>query len=76
MEKKIGKAFGMAINHYVCLQKQEMFLEYDEQHNIITIRWHIFMDRFINMKKVYNIARFLRKYTDIPIYSSFGKLNI
>lgn len=74
--EQIYNAFKKTMNHYVCLQKEEMFLEYDKQHDIITIRWHVFMDRYINMKKVFNIARFLHRYTDVPIYSSFGKLNI
>ena len=75
-EKTIKQVINLTINHYICLQKEEMFLEYDEQHNIIVINWHVYMDRFINMKKVFQIAHFMRRYIDIPIYSAYGEIKL
>lgn len=65
-----------AYNKYACLQKEDFYIEYDEQHNIIVLSWHVYMDRFINLNRVMQVAKFLRKYTDIPIYNSFGLMKI
>ena len=43
---------------------------------IITIRWNSFMDRYVDMKKVMAVARRIRRFTDVPIYSSYGLLNV
>lgn len=76
MENEIRQIIKKAYNKYVCLQREDFYIEYDEQHNIIVLNWYVFMDKFINMNDVFKVAKYLRKYTDIPIYSSFGKLNI
>lgn len=74
---EIIKILQKATNRYVCLQKEEYFLEYDEKSNYICINWHIYMDRFVKMKDVFKVAKYIRKYVpDVPIYSAFGLLKI
>ena len=33
-------------------------------------------DRYVDMKKVMAVARRIRRFTDVPIYSSYGLLNV
>jgi hypothetical protein len=58
------------------LQTNKVELEYWHEPEYICIHWGIPMDNHINMHRVWQIARFLRKHTDLPIHSSFGKLII
>ena len=65
-----------AYNKYACLQKEEFYIDYEED-KCITLRWHVFMDRFVNkafLKRVANVANYLKKYVDVPIYDSFGNI--
>lgn len=75
-ETEIIPLFKKAYNHYAYLQTETVNLEYWHHPEYICIHWGVYMDRHINMHRVWQIARFLRKHTDLPIYSSFGKLNI
>lgn len=65
-----------AYNHYKCLQCEDFYLTYDEEHKIFVLEWHTFMDSHINMGKVKNVAKFVRKYSDLPIYNSYGLMKI
>lgn len=75
-EKEILPLFKKANNHYKYLQEENCNLEYWHSPEYICIHWSLFMDKHINMHRVWQIAHFLRKHTDLPIYCSFGKLNI
>ena len=62
------KIIEKAINHYACLQKDIEF----EDGKYIAIKWRVSMDRFVNLKRVKQIATYLRKNgIQIPIYDSF-----
>lgn len=73
---EIKKIIEKAYNKYKCLQSEDFYLSFDEQHNIFVIDWHTFMDGYINMNRVRNVAKFVRKYSDFPIYNSYGLMNI
>lgn len=74
--KFIRNIIAKAYNHYKCLQNEDFYLTFDEKHNIFVIGWHSFMDAYINMTKVMNVAKFVRKYSNFPIYDSIGLINI
>lgn len=57
-----------AYKHYKCLRYEELYLSFDKQHQFFIINWHTFMDKGINMSKVKNVAKFVRKYSNCPIY--------
>ena len=76
-EFEIRSFIKKVYNRYVCLQREDFYIEYDENKNIIVLRWPVCKDRWINMKDVFKVAKYIRKtLTEIPIYSSFGLLNI
>jgi len=65
------KIIEKAINHYACLQKEDYYIEF-EDGKYIAIKWRISMDRFVNLKRVKQIASYLRKNgIQLPIYDSF-----
>lgn len=63
-----------AYKRYMCLQTEDMYLEYHNTYWVIN--WHNFMDSYINYKKVGYVAKFIRKYSDLPIYDAVGLLNV
>ena len=65
-----------AYKHYKCLQCEDFYLSFDKQHNIFVIGWHTFMDAYINMERVKNVAKFVRKYSKLPIYNAYGLMDI
>lgn len=69
---KIG--IEKAMQKYKYLQEETVFIENEE--NYLCINWHVYRDKYINYKMVCYIAKFLRRYTDKPIYSSFGIIHI
>lgn len=73
---EIKQIIEKAYNKYKCLQNEDFYLFFDEQHNIFVINWHTFMDCYINMNRVRNVAKFVRKYSDFPIYNSYGLMNV
>lgn len=71
---EITDVIRKAYDKYVCLQKEEIYIDYEE-NKCITIRWYVYMDKFVNkafLKRVSNVANYLKKYTDLPIYDSWG----
>ena len=70
----IGEAIKKATEKYVCLQEQDFWIEHYD--GIIVLNWHNYMDKYINYRKVENVARFLRKYTDEPIFSALGQMDV
>ena len=65
------KIIEKAINHYACLQKEDYYIEF-EDGKYIAIKWRISMDRFVNLKRIKQIATYLRKNgIQLPIYDSF-----
>ena len=73
---EVKRIIDKAYNKYKCLQSEDFYLSFDEQHKIFVITWHSFMDRYINMGKVRNVAKFVRKYSNFPIYNAYGLMNI
>lgn len=68
---EIRDIINKAYEHYACLQKEDYFFEYEE-NKYIAIKWHVYMDRFVSMTRVKQIAKFLRKNgITLPIYDSF-----
>ena len=63
-----------AIEKYQYLQKEIVWIEC--YNGIIVINWHHYMDGNINMECVKQIAKYIRKGTDKPIYTAIGKLEI
>lgn len=63
-----------AYNKYACLQNEDFYIEFCETY--WALNWHTFMDSYINYNKVGNVAKFIRKYSDLPIYDAVGLLNI
>lgn len=63
------------VGRYACLQDETLYIDWGDK-GIITIRWNSFMDRYVDMKKVMAVARRIRRFTDVPIYSSYGLLNV
>lgn len=63
-----------AIEKYKYLQEETVWIEC--YNGIIVINWHPSMDSYISTHRVMQIAKFLRKGTDRPIYSAIGKLDI
>lgn len=78
--EKVKRIIDKAYNKYKCLQNEDFYLSFDEQHEIFVITWHSFMDRYINMERVRNVAKFVRKfvrkYSNFPIYNAYGLMNI
>lgn len=70
----IEQAIERAYTKYACLQNEDFYIE--RQRGLIVLRWHTFIDGFINLRRVMDVARYLRKYTDLPIYNSYGKMNV
>lgn len=70
----IEQAIKKANEKYVCLQKGHFWIEHYK--GIIVLNWLCCMDKYINYRKVENVARFLRKYTNEPIYSAIGLMKI
>ena len=65
------KIIEKAINHYACLQKEDYYIEFEDS-KYIAIKWRVSMDRFVNLKRVKQIASYLRKNgIQLPIYDSF-----
>ena len=68
---EIREIIEKAINHYICLQKEDYYIEF-ENRKYIAIKWRVSMDRFVNLKRVNQIATYLRKNgIQLPIYDSF-----
>ena len=79
METNYGYIYDIiskAYKHYKCLQNEDFYLNFDKQHEIFVINWHTFMDQYIDMNKVHNVAKFVRKYSKFPIYNSYGIMDI
>ena len=74
--KEVKKIINKAYEHYKCLQYEYFYLSFDEQHEIFIINWHTFMDAYINMERVRNVAKFVRKYSKYPIYNAYGLMDI
>ena len=74
--EKVKEIIGKAYNKYKCLQNEDFYLSFDEQHEIFVINWHTFMDKYINMERVRNVAKFVRKYSEYPIYNAYGLMKI
>jgi hypothetical protein len=70
----IEQAIKKANEKYVCLQEGTFWIEH--YNGIIVLNWLCLMDKYINYRKVENVARFLRKYTNEPIYSAVGLMKI
>ena len=70
----LEQAIERAYKKYVCLQEEDFYIEKCDSH--IVLSWHTFMDEYIDLRKVMYVARFLRKYTDLPIYNSFGLMKV
>ena len=69
--KTIKNIIDNAYKHYACLQKEDYYIEFEE-NKYIAIKWHVFMDEFVSLKRVKQIATYLRKNgIDLPIYDSF-----
>ena len=73
---KTKRIIDKAYNKYKCLQNEDFYLSFDKQHEIFVINWHTSMDGYINMKRVKNVAKFVRKYSNFPIYNAYGLMNI
>ena len=73
---EINDIINKAYKHYKCLQSEDFYLSFDEQHKIFVIEWHTFMDDYINMERVKNVAKFVRKYSKFPIYNAYGLMDI
>ena len=73
---EVKRIIDKAYNKYKCLQSEDFYLSFDEQHEIFVITWHSVMDRYISMGKVRNVAKFVRKYSKLPIYNAYGLMNI
>lgn len=73
---KIKRIIDKAYNKYKCLQGEDFYLSFDKQHEIFVINWHTSMDGYINMERVKNVAKFVRKYSSFPIYNAYGLMNI
>lgn len=79
MNEELRKAYiiiGNAIKHYKCLQEEDFWIEFDESHNIWVLNWHSYMDSYINMTRVKQVAKFIRKHSSFPIYNSWGLMKI
>ena len=74
--EKVKRIIDKAYNKYKCLQYEYFYLYFDEQHKIFVITWYSFMDGYINMEKVRNVAKFVRKYSNFPIYNAYGLMDI
>ena len=70
----IRTAISKAQEKYKCLQNEDFYIELTDTY--IGLVWHNFMDRYINLGKVMCVAKYLRKYTDLPIYNSFGLMKV
>ena len=73
---EVKRIIDKAYNKYKCLQSEDFYLSFDEQHEIFVINWHTFMDKYINMERVRNVAKFVRKYSKYPIYNAYGLMKI
>lgn len=63
-----------AVDRYQCLQNGDFRIERTPTY--IALCWNATMDNYINMVRVYQVARFLRKYTNLPIYCSTHRIDI
>lgn len=72
----INTIIEKAVNHYKCLVNEDFWIEFDKEHLIWVLNWHTFMDEYINMTRVKQVAKFIRKYSKFPIYNAYGKMNI
>ena len=72
----VKKIIDKAYIKYQWLQNEDFDLSFDEQHEIFVINWHTFMDKYINMERVRNVAKFVRKYSKYPIYNAYGLMKI
>ena len=70
----LGDAVRKAYEKYKCLQNEDFYIEVTDTY--VGLVWDNFMDRYINLDKVMCVARYLRRYTDLPIYSSYSKLSV
>lgn len=70
----LEQAISNAIDKYNILQTEDAYLR--DEGNYIMIGWHVFMDKYINYYHVCCVAKFIRKYTDKPIYCGFGKMKV
>ena len=61
-------------NKYVCLQREDFYIEFDEKRNLIVLRWPVSKDKWINMKDVFKVGKYLHKNCNSIISSSFGDL--
>lgn len=69
----INEIIKKAYDKYTCLQKEDFYPEIYPDKNLVVLCWHVYMDRFINLKKVKYVANFIRKYDkEVEITDSFG----
>ena len=73
-ETLLKKGIEKAIKKYKCLQ--ERFYSIENTSSYVNIYWHPCKDRYVNVRQVIWIAKFLRRYTTKPIYSSLGIIKV
>lgn len=69
-DPKYPKVVSKAISKYKYLQEEKVYLEVHDDN--IYIMWHVYMDNYISMHRVQQIANFLSKGTNLPIYCCGG----
>ena len=70
---EVREIIKKAYSKYMCLQCEDFYIEYDEKRNLLTLWWHVFMDRYVNLLRVKQVANFVRKHNNnVLIYDSFG----
>lgn len=53
---------------YKCINKEEFYVEKTDKY--IVLNWSTFMDGRVNLLRVRQVAKYLRKYTSLPIYDA------
>lgn len=59
---------------YKCINREDFYVENAGSH--VSIYWHSFMDQYIDKGKVMCVAKFIRKFTNLPIITPIGKLSV
>lgn len=53
---------------YKCIDEEDFYVEKTDKY--ILLNWNTFMDCYVNMLRVKQVAAYLRKFTTLPIYDA------
>lgn len=67
-KRNIDQVISTLYLRYKCINEEDFYVEKTDKY--IVINWHTFMDGRVNLLRVRQVAKYLRKYTSLQIYDA------